>query len=220
MRWLTEGWPGGGRAGVAASVRSLSARDMKSSEMMPGSWTTQDLLLVRKRVGPGVANGIPGHLELLKDKSEGRSYLVDTGSAYSILPFSSTVQQTRQALTTSSGASIKAWGPRCVQLSASSWLFSWKFLQADVAFPIIGADFLANFKMRVVLSSMQLLCLVDLKILQETPPAGSLTAAAKGVVDTSSSPLLPTVEAISSCLHLPKWRHLEIVDPQGGNGTT
>ena len=45
-----------------------------------------------------------------------------------------------------------------MQLSAGGWSFSWKFLQADVAFPIIGADFLANFNMAVDLSGMQLLC--------------------------------------------------------------
>ena len=50
-------------------------------------------------------------------------------------------------------------------------------MQAEVAFPIIGADFLANFKMAVDLSSMQLLCPAGLKILLEVPHAGSLTAA-------------------------------------------
>ena len=64
-----------------------------------------------------------------------------------------------------------------MQISASSRHFIWRFLQAEVAFPIIGADFLANFKMAVDLSSMQLLCPAGLKILLEVPHAGSLTAA-------------------------------------------
>ena len=58
-----------------------------------------------------------------------------------------------------------------MQISAGSRHFIWRFLQADVAFPIIGADFLANFKMAVDLSSMQLLCPAGLKIQLEVPRA-------------------------------------------------
>ena len=110
------------------------------------------------------ADGIPGRLALLWDSAEGWSYFVDTGSAYSILPFSSTAQKTGPALTAASGASIKAWGHHRVQISSSGWHFIWRFLQAEVAFPIIGADFLANFKMAVDLSNMQLLCPAGLRI--------------------------------------------------------
>ena len=60
-----------------------------------------------------------------------------------------------------------------------------------MSFPIIGA----NFKMAVNLSGMQLLCPAGLRIPLEVPRAGSLTAAAIGVVD-SPSPSLPTVEAL------------------------
>ena len=55
--------------------------------------------------------------------------------------------------------------------SLAAGCFSWRFLQAEVAFPIIGADFLANFKMAVDLSSMQLLCPEGLKIPLEAPHA-------------------------------------------------
>ena len=94
------------------------------------------------------------------------------------------------ALTTTSGASIKAWGHCLVQISAGGRHFIWRFLQAEVAFPIIGEDFLANFKMAVDLSSMQLLCPAGLKIPLVAPHAGSLTAAAIGVVDSPSAPPL------------------------------
>ena len=96
---------------------------------------------------------------------------MDTGSAYSILPFTSSAQPTGPALNATSGASIKAWGRSHVVLSAGGQCFSWRFLQAEVAFPIIGADFLANFKMAVDLSSMQLLCPEGLKIPLEAPHA-------------------------------------------------
>ena len=70
------------------------------------------------------ADSKPGRLALLKDRSECRSYLVDTGLAYSILPFCSTAQPSGPVLTATSGASIKAWGRRCVQLSAGGRSFS------------------------------------------------------------------------------------------------
>ena len=46
-----------------------------------------------------------------------------------------------------------------------------------MAFPVIGADFLANFKIAMDLSGMQLLCPVGLKIQLEAPHGSSLTAA-------------------------------------------
>ena len=83
----------------------------------------------------------------------------------------------------------------------------WRFMQAEVAFPIIGADFLANFKMAVDLSS--------LKIPLEAPHAGNLTAAAIGVVESPSSPSLPTVEALSSTPTLPTEEALGDSGPKG-----
>ena len=196
-----------GAAREAARARRLSSTSTRSSQ-------AQDLLLGGKRVGRGVAvpataHGTPGRLALLGDNAEGRSYLVDTGSAYSILPFSSTAQTTGPALTPASGASIKAWGHR-VQISAGGRHFICRYLQAEVAFPIIGADLLVNFKMAVDLSSMQL------KIPLEAPRAGSLTAAAIGVVDYPSAPSLLTVEALSSSPTHPTEEALGDSSPGGG----
>ena len=72
-----------------------------------------------------------------------------------------------------------------------------------MAFPIIVADFLANFKMAVDLSGMPLLCPGGPKIPLEAPHAGNLTETAIGVVGTSSSPSLPTVEALHFSPTLP-----------------
>ena len=145
---------------------------------------------------------------------------MDTGSAYSILSFSSTAQPTGPALTAASDASIKAWGFCRMQLSTGARPFSWKFLQADVAFSIIGADFLANFKMAVDLSGMQLLCPAGLKILMEAPRAGSLTASAIGVVEAPSPPSLSTVEALSTACALPSSPTLPTVEALGDRGST
>ena len=110
---------------------------------------------------------------------------------------------------------MKAWGHWRVQISTGSRHFIWRSLQAEVAFPIIGADFLANFKMAVDLSDMQLLYPAGLKIPLEAPHVGSLTAAAIGVVDSPSSPSLPTVEALSSTPTLPTEEVLGDSSPKG-----
>ena len=89
---------------------------------------------------------------------------MDTRSAYSILTCTSSAQPTGPALTTASGASVKSWGRKRMQLSSGGQIFSWRLLKADVAFPIIGADFLANFNMVVDLSDIQLLAPKGLKI--------------------------------------------------------
>ena len=102
-----------------------------------------------------------------------------------------------------------------MQIFAGGRHLIWRFLQAEVAFPIIGADFKANFKMAVDLSSMQLLCPAGLKILLEAPCAGSLIAAAIGVVDSPSTPSLLTVEALSSSPTLPAEEALGDSGPKG-----
>ena len=71
-----------------------------------------------------------------------------------------------------------------MQLSADGRALNGKFHQAYVAFPIISADFLANFKMAVDLSGMQLFAPAGLKIPLEAPQAGSLTAAAIRVISS------------------------------------
>ena len=102
-----------------------------------------------------------------------------------------------------------------MQLSTGGRHFVWIFLQAEVAFPIIGADFLANFKMAVDLSRMQLLCPAGLKIPLEAPHVGSLTAATIGVVESPSSPSLPTVESFPSTATLPTEEALGDSGPKG-----
>ena len=66
-----------------------------------------------KQVGRGVAaaataDGIPGRLAFLRDNGEGWSYLVDTGSAYSILPLTSSTQLMGPALGTACSYSLAA----------------------------------------------------------------------------------------------------------------
>jgi hypothetical protein len=47
------------------------------------------------------------------------------------------------------GQPIPCWGDRLVQLKFQDQIFCWKFLLADVAFPILGVDFLRAHKLLI-----------------------------------------------------------------------
>ncbi len=115
----------------------------------------------------------PGRLVHIVDETSERRFLVDTGAAYSIFPFSSPGKQSGLCLTGADGLHIPCWGERRLSLTFLGCLFVWPFLLAKVQFPIIGVDFLRHFKL-----------LVD-------PVANSL-------VDTVSTQLLPTVSSVRS----------------------
>ena len=91
----------------------------------------------------------------------------------------------------------------------------WTFLLADVALPIIGADFLRNFRLLVDLGEMQLLARGGGWSKRLVEPSGSGLFATVGVVadkcrqtragkkkrhvgTVPATPSLPTVEALSS----------------------
>ncbi len=126
--------------------------------------------LVRRGRINAVAHGLLVHIV---DKTSQRRFLVDTGAAYSIFPYSSPGKQSCPRLTGADGLHIPCWGERRLSLTFHSRLFVWPFLLAKVQFPIIGVDFLRHFKL-----------LVD--------------PAANRLVDTISTHLLPTVSSVRS----------------------
>jgi hypothetical protein len=101
------------------------------------------LQLAGKLVRPGRLNAVaPGLLVHVTDQITGRRFLVDTGAAVSIIPHSSTLPAGGQRLTGPSGLPIQCWGEVKLQVRFSGRLFTWRFLQAAVSFPILGVDFL------------------------------------------------------------------------------
>jgi hypothetical protein len=102
-----------------------------------------------------------------------RSFLVDTGAAYSIFPFSSSGRQSSPRLMGGDGLHIPCWGERRLSLVFHGHRFEWPFLLAMVQFPIISLDFLRHFKLMVY-------------------------SAASHLVDTVSTHLLPTVSRMCS----------------------
>ncbi len=150
--------------------------------------------------------GEPGCLLLLVDEATQEKFLVDSGSAFSIIPFSSTAPATGPAIMAADRASIKCWGSQRRSLLAANRHYTWNFLRAEVAFPIVGADFLTAFDLTVDLKRRRLVEAGRYYVPLSAPPAGSLFApigvvAAQGLSSpgsrgvAASTASLPTVEA-------------------------
>ncbi len=100
------------------------------------------LLVAGKLVRRGQINAVaPGRLVHFVDETSQRRFLVNTGAAYSIFPYSSPGKQSGPRLTGAYGLHIPCWGERRLSLTFHGRLFVWPFLLAKVQFPIIGVDF-------------------------------------------------------------------------------
>ena len=104
---------------------------------MPGP-----LHLVGNRAGRSLivasVTGLNNSLLFAWDKLSRRQFLVDTGAEVSVLP--ATGLDTR--IGGSHGSSIKTYGVHTIQLRLASRQYDWNFTIADVARPLLGADFL------------------------------------------------------------------------------
>lgn len=107
-------------------------------------------MLLGGKLGGQVLNAIaPGRLIHLVDQKTGEKFLVDTGAAISVMPFSSPSPPTGPALRGPNGLAIPCWGKQSVTLLFTGRQFRWNFLLASVDFPIIGIDFLRHYKLLV-----------------------------------------------------------------------
>ena len=113
----------------------------------------QQVCLGGKRVSRGAVNTVtpdsPASLAHVEDKQTGQQYLVDTGAAYSVIPFSSTAEPRGPPLRGAGGSNIACWGREKRTIQLGGMKFTWSFLKAAVKFPLIGADFLRSFKLLV-----------------------------------------------------------------------
>ena len=122
----------------------------------------------------------------MTDKNSGASFLVDTGSSYSIIPHSSKKPPSGPLLRSANGQRIPCWGERRLTVAFGGHHYTWNFLLADVQFYIIGVDFLQHFKLVVDVAANGL---------RPTLSAADV-AAAVSTVEAPSSPSLLTVEAL------------------------
>ena len=100
-----------------------------------------------------VQPGGSSRLVLLVDEATGDKFLVDTGAVFSVLPFSSDGPQ----ISTADASPLPCWGWVERRLRAGGICFSWRFLRAKVAFPILRSDFLESFDLVVDLRCRLLL---------------------------------------------------------------
>ena len=120
--------------------------------------------------------GLPGRLGLLVDEATTDQFLVDTGAVYSVIPHSSSEQQSGPRITTANGKPIPCWGWTERAIKAGGRVFRWHFLKAAVSFPILGADFLQGFDLLVDLTEMKLLTRSGKFLRLMAPPKGSVAA--------------------------------------------
>ena len=83
-------------------------------------------------------------------------FLVDTRAEVSVLPATGLDRRTRQAgpqLLAANGSSIKTYGMLTFPLHFASKTFWWDFVVADVARPLLGADFLSSNSLLVDLEA-------------------------------------------------------------------
>ena len=145
--------------------------------------------------------GNPSCLLYLVDVASSKRYLVDFGSAFSILPHKSTAEPTGPRLMTVDGKPLHCWGHRTCTVHTRTRQFSWSFLLAPEAFPILAADFLSKFKLLVDISNKRLVARGS-QLIQLEPGRPTKAAVVTGVVAATPPPAVvpsppshPTVEA-------------------------
>jgi len=100
--------------------------------------------------------GTPGRLGILTDSVTSRQFLADSGSVFSLLPHNSLAASTGPKIMAADQSPIPCWGTCSSTIHVDGRSFTWTFLLAAVAFPIIGADFLAAFDLTMDLRRMRL----------------------------------------------------------------
>ncbi len=121
-------------------------------------------------------------LIFLTDELTNDRYLVDTGATLSIVPCTSNAGPSGPLFKGADGQPIPLWGFVSKTAQFQGKLYTARFLQAVVAGPILGIDFLRKFRITVATQTSQLLF------------ACTATAPA------STKPPLPSVLPLSICL--------------------
>ena len=156
------------------------------------------LHLVGKLGGPGRLNAVAaGQLIHMLDQVSNRRFLVDTGASYSILPHVSSLPASGPKLYGPAGQPIPCWRERLVQLRFQDLDFSWKFLLANVAFPILGVDFLRAHKLLIDPVDNALLGSTGRRLASQLPRSPPTATVVVGFVQ----PHKPVAESSSPSVH-------------------
>ncbi len=132
------------------------------------------------------------------DEQSGKKFLVDSGASFSIIPHHSSLPVFGSRLRFPSGTSIYCWGDTQLCIKVSGHQFRWRLFKAAVAFPIIGIDFLKNFKLQVDLAKARLVC-------GDSGLTILLFHGVAGVLTSVSSSLGPSCPEVTSHKPLVTW---------------
>jgi cleavage and polyadenylation specificity factor subunit 1 len=91
------------------------------------------------------------------DSLSNRHYLVNTGSAFSIMPWQSSSPLLGPGLWGADGCRIPCWGEQLFIFTIGRVPRQWVFLLAAVSFPILGIDFLRHHSLVVDVVNLWLL---------------------------------------------------------------
>ena len=127
-----------------------------------------------------------GKLLHLKDELTSLLFLVDTGASRSLIPHHSTAPASGPHLITADGQPISAWGTRKQTLQIGSFHFSFPFVLAAVAFPILSNDFLAAHHLLVDPDQPAVIHRPSGRLLPLSPPS-STSPTLHSLPDSSSS---------------------------------
>ena len=104
--------------------------------------------------------GRTGRLLFIQDTISGRRFLCDTGAQRSILPalpLDILADGFGPPLEAANGSPIRTYGTRHVALCFGGQRFSWDFITAKVAVPLLGADFLCAYGLLVDVKNRRLI---------------------------------------------------------------
>jgi hypothetical protein len=152
----------------------------------------------------------PGRLFYITDSVSHRRYLVDTGSAFSIMPWKSATAPAGPSLTAADGRRIPCWGEQSFTVTIGGVPRRWRFLLAAVSLPIIGINFLRSHGLLVDVANLRLLpgelpvAAVGLTASQAAPAVRPCSYA-EAVRGTSSSPLRQSLFQECNPPTLPHW---------------
>jgi hypothetical protein len=131
------------------------------------------------------------------DSSSNCRYLVDTGSAFSIMPWRSPAPPSGPSLCRADSRRIPCWGEWCFAVTISSVPRQWVFLLVAMSFPILGTDVLKHHLLVVDVVNLRL------SLLPHWVIAGC-RAVIHGCSAFTAGGMLPAISSLPSSL----WRLL------------
>jgi len=135
------------------------------------------------------SSGMPGHLGLLVDEATKQRFLVGCGSVFSILSQSSSTVFSGPKIIAADRTHILCWGVEDRHTPSARPHVPLAIPLADVTFPMVGANFLSSFNLKINLNRMQLEHGVShwLLTLAALPGDGMFTAIRVRPVDLQKS---------------------------------